>query len=137
MILHPSKPRYLYLESGLTTHFASPGASLGWYRISPSPLGFLMANSGVSLRAELLSIGTDPLFGRSFLVDLVEFLLIGSSLVCGFAGGGREEVTSDDTKVAEEFAEFRVGDEEGDEHSQVGSGWKSPKKKGTALITLP
>ena len=85
-------------------------------------LGSLDSDVRGLLRTKLLTVGTDPLLGWSLLVDLVELFLGRSSLVSGFGSGGSEDVSSNDTEVAEKFSEFRVGDKEGDQHSEVSSG---------------
>jgi len=86
-------------------------------------VGALDSDVGRVLRAELLTIGADPLLGRGLLVDLVELVLVGSCLVGGLGGGGCEDVSSDEAEVIEDLSELGVGNEEGNEHSQVRGGW--------------
>ena len=81
--------------------------------------GVLELELGSVLSTELLAIGSDPLFGRSLLVNLIELVLIRSSLVGCLGSGRSEDVSANDTKVIQKLSEFRVGDEESDEYAEV------------------
>lgn len=85
-------------------------------------VGTLDSDVGSLLCTELLTIGTDPLLGRSLLVDLVELVLLGSGLVGGFGSGSSEDVSSNKSKIAQDLSELGVGDEKSDQDSKVGSG---------------
>lgn len=71
-----------------------------------------------------LTVGTDPLMRRRFLVNGVEFFLRGSRFVGSLSRGGSEDISANDAKIFQKFSGFRVGEEEGNENTNVGSGCK-------------
>ena len=83
-------------------------------------VGSLDLELGGLVLADLSTVGSDPLARRGGLVDLVELVLLGPSLVGGLGSGGGKDVTGDETKVVQEFSGFRVGGKEGDQGSEVG-----------------
>lgn len=74
------------------------------------------------LCTELLSIGTDPLLGWGFLVDLVELVLLRSRLVGSLGGGSSKDVSANESEIVQDLSEFRVGDEKSNQHSEVSGG---------------
>ena len=85
-------------------------------------IGSLELQLGGLVGAESLAVGTDPLLGRSLLVDLVELFLSGTSLVGGLGGTGGKDVTANKAEILGEFSDLRVGDEEGEEDTEVSGG---------------
>lgn len=75
--------------------------------------------------AESLAVGANPLLGRGLTVDLVELFLRWSGLVGGTRSGRGEDVTANEAEVFGEFSDFSVGNEEGEENSEVLGGWRS------------
>lgn len=59
------------------------------------------------------------------MVNLVELFLSGTSLVDSLGGALSEDVATDETEVLGELADFRVGNEEGEENTEVCSGYGS------------
>lgn len=86
--------------------------------------GTLELDVGGLVGTKPLTIGTDPLMRRSFLVNGIELFLRGSRLVGSLSRGGSEDISANDAKVFQKFSGFRVGKEESDEDTNVGSGCK-------------
>ena len=56
------------------------------------------------------------------MVCLVEGLLIGPDLLSDLDGTAGKDVSADGTEIRDDLSCLRVGDEEGDESSEVGGG---------------
>lgn len=69
--------------------------------------------------ADGLAVLGDPLVGRGLLVDLVELLLAGSGLLSRVGGNGGEKVSTDESEVGDDLSHLGVGEDEGEERSEV------------------
>lgn len=68
-----------------------------------------------------LTTSPDPLLRWSFLVNLVELILIGTSLIGGFGSAGSEDIATDDAEVLDELTELGVGDKKSDKDTEMRS----------------